>query len=70
MSDSQKNNTGFKWAAVHNKHASQMIFERKGIKSCQMEEVAKFQISLDLKVANNGSDITYVQMKSEISHHN
>ena len=49
--------------AIQYKQRSQMIIERKGIKFSKIDEVAKMRVSLDVKVADNGYDITYFQMR-------
>ena len=66
----KKNIIGFKLVTTQYKHTSHMTIERKGTKSSKIEAVAKFRVLLDPKVANNGCDITYFQMRCKISPHN
>ena len=53
---------------IQYKQTSHMTIEKKGNKSSKMEEVATFGVSLDLKVTNSGYDITYFEMRCELSH--
>ena len=55
---------------IQYKYTSQMTIEKKAIKSSKIEKVAELGVSLDMKVANNGYDITYFEMRCEIAHHN
>ena len=48
---------GFKLVTMQYKHTSRVTIEKKGVESSKIEEMAKFCVSLDVKMANNGYDM-------------